>query len=307
MKPVEILDGLFFIQRGYLNANHFVFRSKRSVLIDTGYIADYPETIALITGLGVNLPDVQLIVGTHCHCDHIGGHHKIQALSGCDIALHKVGKYYMDTRNDWAPWWQYFNQDAAFFDCTIELNDGDELPIGPHEFTVIHTPGHAAEGIILYNRDNQILISADALWKQDMALINLRIEGSAAPFQMLESLERIEALDVRVVYPGHGEPFFDVATALARARTRLHFFLDHFEQIGLDLIKKMIVFTLMMQKSAHASMFFDDLMKTRWYKETVDLYFNGEYRPAYDSVMKDFIKRQIVIIKDNCLTTTVLP
>ena len=307
MQPVEILDNLFFIQRGYLNANHFVYRSNNPVLIDTGYIADFSKTTELITGLGVDLSTVELIVGTHCHCDHIGGNNKIQILSGCDIALHRIGKYYMDTRNDWAPWWQYFNQEAAFFDCTIELNHEDELVVGPYEFTVIHTPGHAAEGIVLYNRNNKLLISADALWQHDMALLNLRIEGSAAPFQVLESLEKIEALDTRMVYPGHGAPFSDVTTALTKARKRLHFFLNHFEQMGLDLIKKIIVYTLMMKKNADASTFFDDLMKTPWYKETVDLYFNGECRPVYDSVMKNFIKRNIVTIKNNRLRTTVLP
>ena len=30
--------------------------------------------------------------------------------------------------------------------------DGDEVMVGPYEFNVIHTPGHAAEGIVLYNK-----------------------------------------------------------------------------------------------------------------------------------------------------------
>lgn len=37
MNAIEILDNLFFIQRGYLSANHYVSRTSRPVLIDTGY------------------------------------------------------------------------------------------------------------------------------------------------------------------------------------------------------------------------------------------------------------------------------
>jgi glyoxylase-like metal-dependent hydrolase (beta-lactamase superfamily II) len=157
MQPVEIIKDLFFIERGFLNANHFVYQSENPTLIDTAYIADFDETAGLIAQLGVNLSDVQLIISTHCHCDHIGG-----------------------TRDDWATWWKYYSQEAAFFDCTIELNDGDVLSIGPHEFEVIHTPGHAAEGIVLYNRKERLLISSDTLWENDMAVMTLRIEGSAA-------------------------------------------------------------------------------------------------------------------------------
>ena len=142
MRPIEILDKLYFVERGYLNANHFVYASSEPVLIDTAYIADVDQTLKVISVLGVDVADIRLIVSTHCHCDHIGGNKLIQEISGCDIAVHKIGKYFIDTRDDWSTWWRYYNQQAAFFNCTIELNDGDIVLIGDHEFQVIHTPGH---------------------------------------------------------------------------------------------------------------------------------------------------------------------
>ena len=307
MKPVEILKDLFFIERGFLNGNHFAYWSEKPVLIDTAYIADFDQTAKLIKQLGIKLADVQLIISTHCHCDHIGGNRHIQDQSGCDIALHKIGKHFIDTRNDRATWWGYFDQEADFFDCTIELNDGDILQVGPHEFTVMHTPGHAAEGIVLYNRRDKLLISSDTLWKNDMAVMTLQIEGSAAPFQMLESLEKLSALDVQIVYPGHGPAFTDMHKALTRTRRRLNHFLNHRDQMGLDLLKKISIYTLMMRKIVDENSFYDDLMKTHWYKETVDLYFNAEYRPIYDTIMKDFLKRGIVITQNGYMQTTIKP
>ena len=66
----EILEDLFFIERGYLSGNHFVYRSKDPILIDTGYISGFHQTEKLISGLGVNLSEVSLIISTHTHCDH---------------------------------------------------------------------------------------------------------------------------------------------------------------------------------------------------------------------------------------------
>ena len=180
MQPLEIMEDLFFIQRGYLNGNHFAYRGERPVLIDTGYIADFTVTEESIESLGVDLSQTGLIVNTHCHCDHIGGNKIVQDRSSCEIAVHRIGKYFIDSRDDWSTWWRYYHQEAAFFDCTRAVEDGDVLWIGPHAFKVIYTPGHASDGIVLYNVEEKVLISSDTLWEEDMAAITIRVEGSTA-------------------------------------------------------------------------------------------------------------------------------
>ncbi|MDH3886510.1 MAG: hypothetical protein OET63_19990, partial [Desulfobacterales bacterium] len=138
-------------------------------------------------------------------------------------------------------------------------------------------------------------------------VMNLRIEGSAALFQMLESLEKLKSLSVQMVYPGHGPPFKNMQKALSKARKRLNHFLNHRDQLGLDVLKKIMIYTLMMRKTVDNASFFDDLMQTHWYKETVDLYFNGEYQAKYEAVMRDFRKRGIVKEKHDKIFTTVKP
>jgi len=307
MADNEILKDLFFIERGFLNGNHFVYRSDAPVLIDTAYIADFDETEKSIARLGVNLADVSLIISTHTHCDHIGGNHAIQQKSGCDIALHKIGKYFIDTRDDWATWWRYYNQEAEFFDCARALEDGEMITLGPHAFEVIYTPGHAADGIVLYNRRDKILISSDTLWQMDMAVMTLRVEGSRALFHMLESLQKIEKLEVQMVYPGHGPPFQDMHKAITRSKKRIENFLQHPEAIGEDVLKKIIVYTLMMKKTVPADALFDHLMDTYWFKETIDLYFEGQYEAKYEEVLNSFLRRGIIKTDNGDLFTTVKP
>lgn len=307
MQPVEIMEDLFFIQRGYLNGNHFVYRSDEPILIDTAYISDFESTEALIASLGVTLSRTRLIINTHCHCDHIGGNRIIQDRSACDIALHAIGKHFITTRDDWATWWKYYSQEADFFSCTWELLDGDTVAIGPHEFRVIHTPGHASDGIVLYNEKEQVLLSSDTLWERDIAVMTTRVEGSAACFAMQESLQELEKLKVKVVYPGHGSPFHDMPEAISRAKTRLQQYMGDRKKIGNDLLKKIVIFTLLMKKAVDETSFFEYLMSTHWFRETIDLYFDSSYQAKYESLMNGLLSRGIVKNRNGKLVTTVKP
>lgn len=307
MSVHEIMKDFFFVERGYLNANHFVYRSEHPVLIDTGYVSDFDITEKMITSLGVNLDNVRQIVSTHCHCDHIGGNRMIQDRSDCDIVMHRIGKHFIDIKDDWSTWWTYYNQKADFFNCTHALEDGDVIFIGPHEFQVIYTPGHSADGIVLYNSKEQVLLSSDTLWQRDLPVITIRIEGSRALFSLKESLEKIESLDVDRVYPGHGAPFTEFKDAVSLCKDKIDRYLKHPERIGTDLLKKIMIYTLMMHKTIPANTFFDHLMGTWWFKETVDLYFDKDYETKYQEILESFLKRGIVKQKEGRFSTTVKP
>jgi glyoxylase-like metal-dependent hydrolase (beta-lactamase superfamily II) len=306
-KPVEILPGLFFILRGYLTANHFALRSERPVLIDTGYLGDWDQTEDILTSLGLDLNQVSLIINTHTHCDHVGGNHAIQERSGCDIALHPRGARYMRNKDDRSPWWSYYHQEAAFFQPTHILEDGQVVHLGPHAFEVIHTPGHASDGIVLYSRQTRILLSSDTLWEHDFPVMTIAVEGDGAIETMMASLEKIAGLKVNQVYPGHGAPFDDFQSALQRATTRLERFQADPSQVGWDVIKKIFVYTIMMKRRVAIDTFFDQLMQTDWFPDTVDRYFSRDYRSIYDQVITEFHQRHIIKIYGHDWVTTVRP
>ena len=56
-----------------------------------------------------------------------------------------------------------------------------------------------------------------------------------------------------------------------------------------------------------ADTLFDYLMNTYWFKETADLYFNGEYEAKYDEIINSFLRRGIVKQENDNLFTTVKP
>lgn len=307
MPVKEILPDLFFIQRGFLSGNHFAYRSDKPILIDTAYKSGLDETLSIFSSLGIDVSGTSLIINTHSHCDHVGGNGLIQDISKCQVAMHKIGKYFIESKDDWSTWWKYYVQEADFFSCSTGLNDGDLVRVGPYEFQCIYTPGHASDGIVLYEPENRLLISSDTLWEYDMAVMTVRVEGSRALFCMMESVERIARLVVDIVYPGHGPEFIDFEGAVNRAKSRLSRFIQDPESVGRDLIRKIIVYTLMMKGAIDNSIFFEHLMRTPWYPETVNLYFSGYYKNTYDEILTDLLDRGIVYERDDQLLTSVAP
>lgn len=302
----EIFEDFFFVQRGFLNGNHFVYRGKSPILIDTGCLGDLKETAALITGLGVDPAHTGLIVNTHCHCDHIGANRFIQDLSGCETALHHIGKHFMDTRDDWSTWSRYYNQEAEFFEATYGLEDGEILDIGPYRFEVLYTPGHSADGIVLYNRQQKVLLSSDILWENDVAAVTERVEGSRTLFTLIESLQKLQGLDVRMVYPGHGRPFTDFKGALETSLVKVRKYLWNKEKLGNDQLKKILVYTLLMRRKIREDALFDELMQTHWYPETVDFYFQGQYEQKYTQAMGELLDKKVVYRKGDFLYPAVM-
>ncbi|MBW1783984.1 MAG: MBL fold metallo-hydrolase, partial [Deltaproteobacteria bacterium] len=210
---VPIRKDLFFVERGWLNGNHFVFNGEKKVLIDTGYKSDLETTLRLIQDTGFTIRDTELIISTHSHCDHIGGNHMIQKETGCRIMMHPIEKFFMDNRNGWFTWWQYYDQEADFYDVTDTLEDGAPIRLDGLYLEVIHTPGHASGGIALYAPEEEFLISGDALWDGDIGALTPRIEGNNCLFLALQTLDRLSDLNVRRVFPGHGPPFTDFESA----------------------------------------------------------------------------------------------
>ena len=75
------------------------------------------------------------------------------------------------------------------------------LTLGAHTIECIHMPGHTPPQTSVYFPDEGVVFTGDNVFCRSKTFIQ---EGD--PWDWLESLKRIEALDVSVIVPGHGEP-----------------------------------------------------------------------------------------------------
>jgi len=84
---------------------------------------------------------------------------------------------------------------------TRTFTDELTLHLGNHTIRCIHLPGHTAPQTAIQLPDEDVLITGDNIFSGCKTFIQ-----EANPWEWLDSLKRIEALDAAVIVPGHGEP-----------------------------------------------------------------------------------------------------
>lgn len=190
--------------------------------------------------------DVVRLVVTHTHIDHYGMAARIVEETGCELWMHRRAHEDLDLyRNpdeakhnlrelladhgaspgeldeltqfeDWRPFV------SGVVDATNPCDGGETFAAGGREWTVVYTPGHARSHICLWSAGDGLLISGDHLLPTITPHIDFERGGEEDPLgEFLDSLEKIEELDPKMVLPGHGRPFLEGADR-ARIIARHH-------------------------------------------------------------------------------------
>ncbi|MDA8274016.1 MAG: MBL fold metallo-hydrolase [Actinomycetota bacterium] len=91
------------------------------------------------------------------------------------------------------------------------LTDGDQLRLADRDWFVVHTPGHTADHVCLYDPEHRLMIAGDHV----LPTITPHVSGIGCgpdPLrQYLDALDRVTRFDVDLVLPAHGHPFADLA------------------------------------------------------------------------------------------------
>jgi glyoxylase-like metal-dependent hydrolase (beta-lactamase superfamily II) len=237
--------------RDWLSANNIVLRSRDgNVLIDTGYVRHCPLTVALLkSARGLGTEPLSWIINTHCHADHIGGNAEIARIYECPIAVPHGEAPLVERWDGKALLYDYCDQSAERFSVDAAIVPGSTRVWGDLEWQALAAPGHATGGLVFYNPEHRILISGDALWEHGFGFVMPPEVDPAALPAARATLDMLGEIDVRVVIPGHGEPFSDVAAALDRARSRVAAFEQDSLRIARHVLKVNFAFVLLDRQS----------------------------------------------------------
>jgi len=209
-----------------------------TTLVDTGVAtpAVEAELRAELDAVGVAFADVDRVLLTHWHYDHAGLAGAIQAESDAAVFVHEAdaalvadrGSAREDLRDaqaaalrDWGLpdaeredllsfLGEHYDLAGGTADVT-ELADGDTVALGPYGAEVVHLPGHAA-GLAAYvveREGRREAFVGDAIlpkYTPNVGGADVRVERPLARY--LESLERVQSLDLDRAWPGHRGPIF---------------------------------------------------------------------------------------------------
>lgn len=231
----RIIDGLEIVG-GTWGSNVYLADGVSGLgLIDAGFPMDYRKIVRHLSGRGSSVQELELMVATHYHLDHVGNMQRLKEVSGARVAAHEEDAPYMEGSRPYETFKVDFLRTVyyrslrplftyRYVGVDILLEDGSVLDLlGGLE--VIHVPGHTVGSIMLFGKDQGLLFSGDTIRNEKG-----KIEGPPPQFTPRPDLsrraleERVLHLDFDVLLPGHGEPVFSgagdrVRAALDRSRT----------------------------------------------------------------------------------------
>jgi glyoxylase-like metal-dependent hydrolase (beta-lactamase superfamily II) len=222
MRTVALPSTLRVFERGWLSSNNVLMLDSDSeaTLIDTGYVSHKAQTTILVHhALGGRR--LKRIINTHLHSDHCGGNAEVKRAFGASILIPPGHADAVARWDEEELTYRATGQQCERFTFDGLITPGDRLYLGGMHWQVLSAPGHDPHSVMLWAPDLRILISADALWENGFGVIFPELEGESGFAEQGELLDLIESLAPRLVLPGHGAAFTDVAGALERARARL--------------------------------------------------------------------------------------
>jgi glyoxylase-like metal-dependent hydrolase (beta-lactamase superfamily II) len=220
------LPHLTVFERGWLSSNNVLLHGdsddEGATLVDTGHCVHAEQTVALVRHALRGAQTLRHIANTHLHSDHCGGNAALQrAFPGVRLSIPPGQADAVSRWDEDALSYRATGQRIERFTHDALLHPGATLTVGARTWQALAAPGHDPHSLVLFDAHDGVLISADALWGNGFGVVFPELDGDRAFDDVAAVLDAIERLAPRLVIPGHGAPFTDVAAALQRARQRL--------------------------------------------------------------------------------------
>jgi len=206
---MEIVAGIHQVDG--VHGNCYVVTRDKLTVIDPGLPRNGKKILAYVDEvLGRAPSDIGTIILTHYYMDHAGSAQELKTLTGAKVAIHGADSRYVAGKQVRpAPDGILVFQSTigAFYkprpvQPDIILKDGASIA----GLTCIHTPGHTAGSICLFDPASRVLFAGDLL-----KFNGLNIDGPPPQFTLdldeaKRSIWKIPPLDFEVILPGHGIP-----------------------------------------------------------------------------------------------------
>lgn len=179
---------------------YLIGTGKSRLLIDTGDSnkPEYVENLkSVLKDYGVQ---IQGIILTHYHSDHVGGIAEIERdiATGCDVPLYKHRRSWLDWAAEEPP-----NSKSKY----SFISDGEIISTEGATLQAFHTPGHTDDHIVLFLKEENNLFSGDCVLGEGTAMFE-------DLYDYMNSLQILLNLKPNKIYPGHGPVIEDAISSI---------------------------------------------------------------------------------------------
>lgn len=222
--------------------NCYLLEDEPLTLVDTGPNSGkaLDELQGQLAARGHSIDDLELVIITHQHIDHLGLVEIVVEHSGAEVAALGLAAERLagfgeesEREDEFAVELMLRSgipQEVAFALQSVSrsfrgwgakavvtrpLEDGQAMPFRDRVLQALHRPGHSPSDTVFWDEERRILLAADHLIAHISSnpLISRPLDGSPGRTHALatyiESLKATREMPAKIVLPGHGEPIVD--------------------------------------------------------------------------------------------------
>jgi hydroxyacylglutathione hydrolase len=183
---------------GPIAENCFVLRregSDKVLVVDPGEEAE--RILAEIEGMG---GEIEAILVTHCHFDHIGAVTPVARASGAPVYCPELEVPVLADIMAFVPYAGFGPYESYEADETVK--GGETLELAGLEIDVIFTPGHSPGHVTYSVREEAAIFSGDVLFQGSVGRVDLPGGDGPTLMRSIQTLLESHPTDT-TVYPGH--------------------------------------------------------------------------------------------------------
>jgi glyoxylase-like metal-dependent hydrolase (beta-lactamase superfamily II) len=238
---MQVSEGVHRLTQGVVNF-YLIEEGGKLLLVDAGAPRDWDLLVRAVTDLGRGLDDLEAVLLTHAHPDHIGTAERARTTAGARVWVHQADagmatdgkatkadgrvRSYLLRAEFYRTLFSLARRGATRIVPVHEVEtfaDGETLDL-PGRPRAVHAPGHSPGSTALLLEGRRVLLTGDVLATRNPLTGRLGPQimpsglNSDTP-QALRSLAALDGIPADMLLPGHGEPWTgSVAEAVRLAR-----------------------------------------------------------------------------------------
>ena len=254
-KPIEPIRIEISLGIMFQSVNCYLLPGEQLTLIDCGLYSEknWEDLKQKIKDLGFQISDIEQVIITHEHRDHIGLLPEI--MNHCNAIIRaplsikawfshpqevkqKVGQFNkkifktLGFPTDQLDLVFQFMGNVEMTRITKDIHRfefykaGDILKMGNTDWEILHTPGHSPNQYVFLQKEQKRIFGSDMLLPiAPMPIVaeDTKHPGKPIPSmnQLLNSFDRLKKFDIETVYPGHGPIFSDANKMINKQLARI--------------------------------------------------------------------------------------